>query len=188
MIRHFVTDRARFGLTPDGLVERAALAARRGAAIIQVRERGLDDGVLLDLVRRVIEAVRAAGTRVLVNDRSDVAMAAGAAGVHLRGDSPSAARVRTIVPPGFIIGRSVHALDERSTPRSPAAAATSDVRARCCRAGKPGGKPVAGFDALARACARSPLPVIAIGGMTPAREPDVARAGAAGLAAVGWFM
>lgn len=188
MIRHFVTDRARFGLTPDGLVERTALAARRGAAVIQIRERGLGDGVLLDLVRRVIEAVRAAGTRVLVNDRTDVAMAAGAAGVHLRGDSPSAARVRTIVPPGFIIGRSVHSLDEIDAAIAGGGCDYLTFGTVFPSAGKPAGHPIAGLDALARACARSPLPVIAIGGMTPEREADVARAGAAGLAGVGWFM
>jgi thiamine-phosphate pyrophosphorylase len=55
-------------------------------------------------------------------------------------------------------------------------------------AGKPPGHPVAGLEGLAVACRRSAIPVIAIGGMSAEREADVARAGAAGLAAVGWFM
>jgi thiamine-phosphate diphosphorylase len=188
VIRLFVTDRARFGLTPAALVERAALAARGGAGIIQVRERDLDDGRLIDLVRRVIEAVRDTDARVLVNDRTDVAIASGAAGVHLRGDSPPAARVRTIVPEGFLIGRSVHALEEIDAAVAGGGCDYLLFGTVFPSAGKPAGHPVAGLDGLARACARSPLPVIAIGGMTPEREFDVARAGAAGLAAVGWFM
>jgi len=188
VIRHFVTDRGRFGLTPDALVERAALAARSGAAVIQVRERDLADRALLDLVRRIVDAVRETDARVLVNDRPDVALASGAAGVHLRGDSPPASRVRAIVPPGFLIGRSVHSLDEIDAAVADGGCDYLVFGTVFPSGGKPEGHPVAGIDALARACARSPLPVIAIGGMTPAREAEVARAGAAGLAAVGWFM
>jgi thiamine-phosphate pyrophosphorylase len=188
VIRHFVTDRARFGLTGAALVDRAARAARTGAHVIQVRERDLADAALLDLVKAVIDAVTGAGARVLVNDRIDVALAAGAAGVHLRGDSPTAARVRALVPQHFLIGRSVHSLDEVDAAVVVGGCDYLMFGTVFRSAGKPDGHPVAGLDALARACARSPLPVIAIGGMTPDREADVARAGAAGLAAVGWFM
>jgi thiamine-phosphate pyrophosphorylase len=188
VIRHFVTDRARFGLTPVALVERAARASTRGASVIQIRERDLGDDALLQLVTATIEAVRDSGVRVLVNDRVDVALAAGAAGVHLRGDSPPAARVRAIVPAGFVIGRSVHSLDEIDAAAAGGGCDYLTFGTVFPSAGKPDGHPVAGLDALTRACARSPIPVIAIGGMTPAREADVARAGAAGLAAVGWFM
>ncbi len=188
MIRHFVTDRRRFGLTPDGLIAAAAAAPGRGAQVVQVREPDLSDAALVSLVRRIIEAVKGSGAAVYVNDRADVAVAAGAAGVHLRGDSPAASRVRPILPAGFVVGRSVHTLDEID----------AAVRDGGCdylmfgtvfpSAGKPDGHPVAGVERLAAACRRSPLPVIAIGGVTPDREADVARAGAAGLAAVGWFM
>jgi thiamine-phosphate pyrophosphorylase len=188
VIRHFVTDRARFGLTPAALVDRATEAVRGGAHVIQVRERDLDDAALLDLVGAILGAVRGAGVSVLVNDRIDVALAAGAAGVHLRGDSPPAWRVRGIVPPGFVIGRSVHSLEEIDAAAAGGGCDYLMFGTVFPSAGKPEGHPVAGLDALARACARSALQVIAIGGMTPARESDVARAGAAGLAAVGWFM
>jgi thiamine-phosphate pyrophosphorylase len=187
VIRHFVTDRLRFGLTPAALVERAVRAAQTGASVIQVRERDLADDALLDLVRGIVAAVRG-GARVLVNDRADVALAAGAAGVHLRGDSPPAARVRTIVPAGFVIGRSVHTVDDIDAAVAAGGCDYLMFGTVFPSAGKPAGHPVAGLDGLARACARSSLPVIAIGGMTPDREADVARAGAAGLAAVGWFM
>ena len=198
MTRHFVTDRVRFGLTPAALVDRAARAARVGADVIQVRERDLADAALLDLVKAVIGAVAGTGARVLVNDRVDVALAAGAAGVHLRGDSPPASRVRAAfaavaataakAPSDFLIGRSVHTIDEIDAAIAAGGCDYLMFGTVFPSAGKRADHPVAGLDALARACARSPLPVIAIGGMTPDREADVARAGAAGLAAVGWFM
>jgi len=188
VIRHFVTDRVRFGLTPAALVERAALAPARGAHLIQVRERDLDDAALLALVTGVIQAVRGAGVPVIVNDRVDVALAAGAAGVHLRGDSPPAARIRTIVPSGFLVGRSVHTLEEIDAAAASGGCDYLMFGTVFPSAGKPAGHPVAGLDGLARAVLHSRLPVVAIGGMTPDREADVARAGAAGLAAVGWFM
>jgi len=186
VIRHFVTDRRRFGLTPDALVAKAAAAVQRGADVIQVRERDLSDRALLDLVRRVIDA--ASGARVLVNDRTDVALAAGAAGVHLRGDSPPAARVRDIVPPGFLVGRSVHSCAEVDAAIAAGGCDYLMFGTVFVSSGKPAGHPVAGLDGLAEACCRSSVPMIAIGGMTPDREADIARAGAAGLAAVGWFM
>ena len=72
----------------------------------------MPDGALLSLVTQAVEAVRGTRTRILVNDRVDVAIAAGAHGVHLRGDSAPARRVRRVAPPAFLIGRSVHARDE----------------------------------------------------------------------------
>ena len=188
MIRHFVTDRRRFDLAPAALVDKAVAAVTRGASVIQLRERDLPDAQLLDLARRLVGALAASGTPLLINDRPDIALAAGAAGVHLRGDSPAAGRVRAIVPPGFIIGRSVHSLAEIEAAVAGGGCDYLMFGTVFPSAGKPAGHPAAGLERLAEACRRSPLPVIAIGGITPDREIDVARAGAAGLAAVGWFM
>jgi thiamine-phosphate pyrophosphorylase len=188
VIRHFVTDRRRFGLTPAALVERAARAARAGVHVIQVRERDLSDASLLTLVRDIVAAVDGSGVRVLVNDRLDLALAAGAAGVHLRGDSPPASRLRGLSPAGFVLGRSVHTLAEIGDAAADGGCDYLMFGTVFPSAGKAEGHPVAGLDGLARACRRSPLPVIAIGGITAAREAEVAGAGAAGLAAVGWFM
>jgi thiamine-phosphate pyrophosphorylase len=187
VIRHFVTDRRRFGLPAQELVARAVAALDRGASVVQVREPDLVDAALLALVRRTVAAV-AGRASVLVNDRTDVALAAGAAGVHLRGDSPAASRVRRIVPPGFVIGRSVHNMDEVDAAIADGGCDYLMFGTVFPSDGKPADHALAGLDALTDACRRSPLPVIAIGGMTPDREADVARAGAAGLAAVAWFM
>jgi thiamine-phosphate pyrophosphorylase len=185
---HFVTDRRRFNLSPEDLVARAANAVRAGVDVIQVRERDLPDRQLAALVRRVVEAAAGSRTRVLVNDRADIAIVAGAAGVHLRGDSPSASRVREIAPDGFIIGRSVHSLADVDAAVADGGCDYLTFGTVFPSEGKAEGHPVAGLDALREVCARAPLPVIAIGGITGERVAAVRDAGAAGFAAVGLFM
>lgn len=187
-IRHFVTDRRRFGLALDDLVARAAHAVRAGVDVIQVRERDLSDRELAALVREIVAAASGSKTRVLVNDRADIAIAAGAAGVHLRGDSPAASRVRAMAREGFLIGRSVHSLAEVDAAVADGGCDYLLFGTVFPSSGKPAGHPVAGIEGLAAACARSPLPVIAIGGMSDARASAVRGAGAAGFAAVGMFM
>jgi thiamine-phosphate pyrophosphorylase len=184
---HFVTDRLRLGLDEDALVDRAARAARDGVDVIQVRERDLADSQLVALVRRVAAAVAGTRARVLVNDRTDVALAAGANGVHLRADSVAASRVRAIAPKEFTIGRSVHSLEEIDAAIADGGSDYLLFGTVFASAGKPAGHPVAGLAALREACRRSPLPVIAIGGIDAARLDDIAATGAAGFAGVGMF-
>jgi len=100
----------------------------------------------------------------------------------------AASNVRRIAPSGFLLGRSVHTLDEVDRAVADGGCDYLLFGTVFPSPGKPEGHPVAGLDGLRAACARSPLPVIAIGGMTDARAADVASAGAAGLAGVGMFM
>jgi thiamine-phosphate pyrophosphorylase len=195
-VRHFVTDRRRFGLSTGELVARAAHAAHAGVDVIQVRERDLPDGLLLALVRDIAAAIRGTATKVIVNDRADLAIAAGVAGVHLRGDSAPASRLAAIaaaaasagqVPPGFLIGRSVHSLAEIDAAVADGGCDYLYFGTVFPSEGKPAGHPVAGLEALRQACARSPLPVVAIGGIDEANATLVRDAGAAGFAAVGMF-
>ena len=180
-----VTDRRRFGLSAAALVERAFGA---DVDVIQVRERDLSDGELLGLVRAMVRATAGRRTKVLVNDRPDIAIAAGAAGVHLRSDSASAARVRTMVPAGFVLGRSVHSLADVDAALADGGHDYLLFGTVFPSAGKPADQRVAGLHGLAAACRRSPIPVIAIGGIDAARLDDVAKAGAAGFAGIGMFM
>ncbi len=184
---HFVTDRLRLGLDVDALIARATRVARDGVDVIQVRERDLADRDLAALVRRMVAAVAATPTRVLVNDRFDIAVAAGAHGVHLRAASPPAARVRAIVPDGFIIGRSVHTSEEVDAAVADGASDYLLFGTVFASSGKPAGHPVAGCDGLREACRRSTLPVIAIGGIDASRLDDIANSGAAGFAGVAMF-
>jgi thiamine-phosphate pyrophosphorylase len=188
MIRYLVTDRRRFGLSCGELTQHIARAARRGATHVQIREPDLTDERLAQLARDVVRAVTGTGARVLVNDRADVAIVAGTGGVHLPADSVSASRIRGIVPADFLVGRSVHSLNEID--RAVAGGGCNYLLFGTVfpSTGKPTGHTLAGLEGLREACARSTLPVIAIGGMTEARAADVMAAGAAGLAGVGMFM
>lgn len=169
------------------IISAITAAARAGADLVHIRERQLNDRALLDFVRRAVDATGGTSTRVLVNERADVALAALAAGVHLRDDSMPASRVRAVVPDGFLIGRSVHSV---------AAAREAEADGGCDylvfgtvfhSESKPEGHPTAGLDALECVCRAVRLPVMAIGGITEARAAEVARAGAAGIAAISLF-
>ncbi len=182
-----ITDRRRLGAAWEtALVERVRAAALAGVHLIQVRERDLDGGPLARLVERCVDAVHGTRARVLVNDRVDVALAAGAHGLHLRGDSMDASRARRIVPPGFVIGRSVHTLEEAIRVSASGLLDYLVFGAVFDTGSKPGHAP-AGLDRLARVSAATALPVLAVGGMSAANAADAARAGAAGIAAVGLF-
>lgn len=180
-----VTDRRRFGLSVEALVARAAQA---GVDAIQVRERDLADRDLVDLVRAMVRATAGSRTKVIVNDRADIAIAGGAAGVHLRSDSAAGARVRMLIPAEFVVGRSVHSLDDVDAAIADTAYDYLLFGTVFHSGGKPADHPVAGLEGLTAACARSPIPVLAIGGIDAARLADVANSGAAGFAGVGMFM
>jgi thiamine-phosphate diphosphorylase len=167
----------------EAVVEQAIEA---GIDIIQVRERDLDPRVLRAFVARLVgRRDRSPGrpTAILVNDRADVALGAGADGVHLRGDGPPVARVRALSP-ALRVGRSVHSAGE--------AAAASDadwlVFGPVFETGSKPGAAAAGLDGLARACSASNAPVFAVGGLTPERAVRAGRAGASGVAAIGAFL
>lgn len=182
-----ITDRRRLGPDADDrLVRRIAAAARAGVHLVQIRERDLDVGPLLRLVVRCVQAVAGTGTRVLVNDRLDVALAGGAHGVHLRGDAFPASRARGVAPPGFLIGRSVHTVSEVSAVASDGGADYLIFGTVFQTAAKPGREP-AGAAALARIVRGTPLPVLAVGGVTKETARAVAQAGAAGVAAIELF-
>ena len=183
----FVTDRRRFGGSwEDALVRRVGAAAVEGVHLVQVRERDLDGGPLTRLVRACVDAVRGTRARVLVNDRFDVALAAGAHGVHLRGDSFPASKVRACAPRGFLIGRSVHSVSNAIV------AAEGDaldylIFGTVFPSGSKPDRPAAGLRELSAAASATRLPVLAIGGMTSGRIADVMRVGAAGVAGISMF-
>ena len=182
-----VTDGRRSNAAGDGdLLRLIRFAAAAGVTLIQIRERRLNDRRLLSLTRAAVRAVAGTPARVVVNDRVDVALAANAAGVHLRADSPSAARVRSIVPAGFLIGRSVHGEAEAVE----AAGTGVDyliLGTVYPSASKEEGSLWLGEDGLARGAAAVSVPLLAIGGVTADNVGNIAAAGAAGFAAIGLF-
>src|SRR5262249_45429339 len=115
-----VTDRRRFEPPIQGLLAQLRRAVEAHIDLVQIRERDLEAFDLASLVSAAVALARGSRTRVVVNDRLDVAIACGAAGVHLRGDSFPVAEARRIAPRDFLIGRSVH------TPEEAVAAADAD--------------------------------------------------------------
>lgn len=181
-----ITARHRVGAgVQHELVGRIGVAARAGVHLVQIRQPDCEARALTRLVEEAVMAVRGTKARVLVNDRVDVAMAAGAHGVHLRGDSMPGARVRAMAPAGFLIGRSVHSTEEAARVAEEGGLDYVMFGTVFATQSKPGA--AAGTDALAAACAAVPLPVLAVGGMTPEHLGAVARAGASGFAAISLF-
>jgi thiamine-phosphate pyrophosphorylase len=187
-----VTDRRRlspeaagFDAGRERLLAQAKWAVESGIDLIQIRERDLETAQLASIVRDVVRISRGSATRVLVNDRVDVALAGGAQGVHLRHDSLPAAAVRTITPGGFLVGRSVHTAAEalKAGPVDYLMAGTVFPTRS-----KPGAVPLLGLEGLAEIVRVAGVPVLAIGGIRPEHLHDVTATGAAGIAGIGLFI
>jgi thiamine-phosphate pyrophosphorylase len=170
----------------DCLLHQIRHAVDAGVDIVQLREHDLDARALFHLAGNIVGLTRGSRTRVVVNDRIDVALAAGADGVHLRGDGLHAAIVRRIAPAGFLIGRSVHAVTEAV---SEAEGADYLVAGTIWPTpSKDAEGPLLGLDGLTHIVKAVGIPVLAIGGVSLVRLSQVAQTGAAGAAAIGLFM
>ena len=192
MIRCLVTDRRRlcgaqaaFDDVRRRLVRQVTEAVDARVDLIQLRERDLAAASLAILARDLVRATRGTATRVLVNDRLDVALACGADGVHLRADSMGADAVRRIAPAGFLVTRSVHRPDEAASAGAVDYLVAGTVFPSLSKAD---GTRVLGLDGLAAIVRAARVPVLAIGGMTADRVEAVQQAGAAGIAGIGLFM
>ena len=167
-----VTDSLRGGIA--GLVARTTAAVLGGATMIQVR---LKD----ESPRTVVEAARALRTALpdtplVVNERADVALAAGAHGVHLGVHDLVTSEVRRIAPEGFIIGASASTHTELERARGADYVGLGPVYAMA-DAGT-----ALGIDEFAALAQSSAMPVLAVGGVTVLNIGDVMRAGAHGAA------
>ena len=170
----------------SALVEAVRSAAFAGVHLVQLREPALDDRDLALLAGACVDAVRGTRTRIVVNDRLDVALVSRAHGVHLRGDSFPAKRARTIAAPGFLIGRSIHSAEEAQRASEDRAADYLLFGTVFASRSKPGREP-AGVAMLAEAARAAVVPLLAVGGITAENAALVARAGADGLGAIGLF-
>ena len=174
-----VTDRS---LCPPGSLEEGVAAAVSGGVdMVQLREKDMPAGDLLELARR-LRSITEGKAILVVNDRLDVALAAGADGVHLPEVSLSVSDAKQVAPPGFLVGKSVHGL--------PAATQASDENADYLVLGtifptdsKPGAD-TGGVERVAEVAGRVAAPVIAIGGIDSRNAASVIEAGARGVAVV----
>lgn len=160
-------------------VEACLAAERGGATVIQLRLKQADARQLAELARALLARLR---VPLLLNDRADVALAVGAAGVHLGPDDVPAALIRKVSPPGFLIGVSVGL--EQEIPNGQAADYWGVGPFRVSRTKAEAGQAlgIEGFRSLTqRAGAR---PCVAIGGVRPEDVSVIRAAGGAGVAVV----
>jgi len=159
--------------------------ARRAAGddveMIQIRAKHFSARALADLVSA---AVALQASKILVNTRTDVALACGAHGVHLPSHSISPAIIRKITPRGFLIGVSCHTVAELKSAESEGAdfAVYGPVFTSITKSVTP-----IGLDALRDATRAVRLPVYALGGVTRENAPLCIQAGAAGVAGISLF-
>jgi thiamine-phosphate diphosphorylase len=175
MIRCYVTDRLR-----GDILANVSANIRDGVDIIQVREKNLDSRALYELVCRIRDAAAGTSTKILVNDRLDVALAANIDGVHLPANGLPAGRVRPLVR---VLGCSTHTIEEALQAERDGA----DFVIFGPVFETPGKSSPIGLDALGTVAAALRIPVLAIGGITQENAAEAVRAGAAGIAAIRMF-
>ena len=166
-----------------------------GVDMVLVREPDLPHDVLVAAVRSAIRRAAGGPTRVIVNDRVDVALEAAAHGVHLKAASLPLAEPGDR-PASWIVGRSAHELADLRTRRQPGEAGNLAAEhldywlfgTMFATASKPEAVKPAGTAGLRPFVAQARLPVLAIGGITPARVGECMAAGAAGVAAIAPFL
>jgi len=181
---YYITDRKALPNQDPLAVIAAAIGA--GVDLIQLRERDLETRLLLALVARALELARGTATRILVNDRLDIALAVGADGVHLPVHSFPVAVVREKVGEALLIGASTHNLEELRTAER--GGADFVVFGPVFETpSKPDYGPALGLEKLAEAVQMAKIPVLALGGINLTNAADCLRVGAAGLAAISLF-
>lgn len=176
---YFVTDPA----ADRPVIDQALAAARGGARLIQLRDKKADDAGMLRMAQDVLAVLRPLGVRLVVNDRVEVALRAGADGLHIgQGDGDPAA-IRSRIGPDMMLGLSIETAAQLETvpARTVDYLGVGPLRAT---ATKPDHAAPLGFDGLARIVRATSLPCIAIGGLGAGDAPALRAAGAAGLAVV----
>lgn len=162
------------------IVANVQRAGDRGINLFQIREKCLEARLLFDLVRSVVEAACETNTRILVNGRFDIALSAGAHGVHLPSNGIPAGRLR-VSGSDFIIGVSAHSVAEIRAAKSDGA----DFVVFGPVFASPGKGSGLGLKKLRDAClAVAPFPVLALGGIDGSNIDKVCCSGAAGYSAI----
>ena len=164
------------------LLDLAAAVLDGGATLLQVRAKALSSADLLELSRQVVALAAPFRAAVVVNDRADVAVLAGAAGVHVGQDDLSPAQARAIVGLDALVGVSTHSPD-RIAEAARAPVSYIAVGPVFGTATKDTGYDAVGLDLVRRAAATS-FDVVAIGGVTLEQVPQVIAAGATSVAVI----
>lgn len=178
---YLVTDRHK--CAEGALVDRVESALSGGVGAVQLREKDMSGRALSELAAVLLRLCRRHGVPLLINDRIDVALAVGADGIHLPADSFPVAEARRLLGPRRLIAVSTHSEEEVADAYG-AGADFAVFGPVFSTPSKSRYGPPLGLDRLRTATARAPIPVFAIGGVTPERAPYIRDAGAFGVAAI----
>jgi thiamine-phosphate pyrophosphorylase len=181
LIRYYITDRRSSALP---LVDAIRRAVRNGVEYVQIREKDLHTRELLVLARKAVELTAGTRTRVLINDRADIALASGAHGVHLPSHSIKPSKVRSL---GIAtVAVSCHSLAEVRAAEQEGADFVVFGPVFYTVSKEAQGEPL-GLDALHQAARSVRIPVCALGGVTRRTARSCLDAGAAGVAGISMF-
>jgi len=177
LIRCYITDRKS---CHGSLLDNIERVAAGGVEAIQIREKDLEARDLLALTTAAVDRTRHTGVSIIVNGRVDVALAAGAHGVHLRSNPIPPSEWKRLWP-SLMIGVSCHSKQDLGIALGADYVFLSPIFA------SPGKGPPIGLTALREAVRNSPVPVLALGGITWQNAQECVRAGAAGVAGIRLF-
>ena len=199
LLLYYITDRHLFpgnGTEQEcQLLAKIAECAAAGVDLVQLREKDLDTRALEELSQKAMAAIGGSRTRLLINSRTDIALACGAHGVHLPANDIPASEVRALMArvamtdAGLpVIGVSAHSVAELAS----AEAHGADFAVFAPVFEKNGAASHEGLELLRQACHRTetaqpPMPVLALGGVTLQNARQCVEAGAAGIAGIRLF-
>jgi len=166
------------------ILKLAEAAVGANVDLLQIREKNLSAAVLYTLTASAAQITRGSNTKLLVNDRADVAASAGADGVHLATSSLSIDVVRSTFGDNFLIGVSTHSMAEAVTARAGRADFVVFGPVFATRDKEKYGEPQGLNQLETIASELAPFPVLALGGLTVERVSDCIHAGAQGVAAI----
>ncbi len=162
-------------------LELIEIAARNNISLIQIREKKLSARLVFEIARAAVKITQNTGTKLLVNDRADIALAANADGVHLTARSLSAGAIRRAFPKDFIIGVSTHTIEEAGNAKNQ----TADFVTFSPIFSIPNKDKLQEIKNLREVCEKlKPFPVIALGGIDETNYKSVLENGASGFAAI----
>lgn len=167
---------------PRSLEEQTEMAIEGGATMIQLRDKKMTGSELYSTAKKMAAICRSRGVPLIVNDRFDVALAAGADGVHLGAEDLPVHIVKQLVPDGFIIGATAHSPEEGV--RALAEGAEYIGVGAAFPSGTKKGAFVLGVDGIRSVLSVVSIPSVAIGGITAENAPEVLASGVDGVAVV----
>ena len=180
LLLYAVTDRAWTGSQP--LARQVEAVLQNGATCLQLREKALDPAAFREEARQMAALCRRYGVPLIINDNVEVALACGAAGVHLGQQDMPIAQARRMAGPDLILGASAHTVQEALEAQA-AGADYLGVGAVFSTSTKTDASPLP-LTTLREICAAVSIPVVAIGGITETNLLQLTGCGAAGVAVV----